>query len=1275
MLLRHPTSLLLILTVALGFACKKEADIDGEAESAGDTGGVVLGDAVAEVTRVRGPKGLTSPQMEPGTFMGEGARIELGQTVEVPAGTQAELRIGDVVVRLNEQSTLVFDAPRRIKVEAGEIVVMAEAAEGDGEVDPFEVLAGDELLRVHEGEGIVRNEGERRHYAMVSGMAELRTGDATVELGPGASIDIPYEPPVGEDDPDPTPKPLVSLQPLEDAAWAASFDAAARMAATVPRGVGSLTARRAGSKAQRQNLRLVDQKVMVNISGRIAHTEIEQAFYNESGETMEGIYRFPLPADASISGLSLLVGNQWMDGEMVEKQRGKRIFQQIVDATVPRDPALLHWEQGNVFKLRIFPIPGRGERRIRLSYTQVLPAVGDALRYRYPMGGSGATEAPIDQFDFAVRIDGQDLDESQIDGIDTPMMRLQTSEHDGVVELASSNRDFLPTSDLGVDIPLSEEEARVHAETHLDRDGQAYFMLSFVPEIDVPVEPRPVHYAFVLDRSHSTTPELWTMARGIVGAMLDEMGPDDRYSVLACDTACDSSHEGMLAAGAGSEGEVEKFLDAQVMGGASDVGGMLATAAQRLRSASGGADADRVVVYLGDGVPSAGALAADELRNEVGRALDGARLQAVALGSRSDLLVLDSLVQGSGGDLLRADPGDDRDRLVRELALRARVPAARDVALELPEGTFDVHPKQLPAVRPGQPVTVVGKFDRPIDGDVILRARGPLGEVTERVPVHLVADRATAGTRHAHLPRTWAQEEVEHLTTTRGYAAKSELVALSQRYNVLSRYTALIVLENDRMYREFRVARRNGQTDAWTGKLAGKGKGEAGTGRAYQPAKAAEGEEQSAFPAAETEREAAADASASAVPAPSPAPEPDFDEDFGDRKDRYARAEAEDGDASESESYAFDDEAPAEESRPASRPRGSSTKPAPKKAKKKSSAKMDMLDPFDGDGGGGGGGYGGGGATGGAWEKRPYHRPRPVPRIRIRAASEPSGRTLDRIARLRSERDAAPDERSRHRRLVRSSIYAGHADALSFAMAWAEADPDHSDALLSLADLLAAQGDPAAMRAYASAVEVRPFSEKLHRRLATSYESKGDLQRACSHRRALVSIDPKTGSHHADLARCLHRAGRVDAARHALADARGRARSGKGVLQKVERELGMTPVPAFASLHSNPDLKAVLTWSGPADLDIAIVDKRGRRLSVMRPEKVRVREEAGRETLTLSRVDGAVHVEVTRVGGNAGDPPVHAELTIRTPDGARSFPVDVDHGTFRLAKVSWSRGY
>ena len=211
---------------------------------------------------------------------------------------------------------------------------------------------------------------------------------------------------------------------------------------------------------------------------------------------------------------------------------------------------------------------------------------------------------------------------------------------------------------------------------------------------------RPVHYAFVLDRSHSITPELWTVARSVVQAMSTSLGQDDRMTVLACDSACDVAPGG-LATAAQAMPAADAFLDQQILAGASDVGGMMRSAAEALNGADAGINPqtapERVIVYLGDGSPSAGELAPDELLRHLERPLAGTRVQAVALGARSDLLLLDALTRRTGGDLLRADAKDDLRGLVRELRLRAEVPVARDVSLTLPRGLVYVHPQQLAA--------------------------------------------------------------------------------------------------------------------------------------------------------------------------------------------------------------------------------------------------------------------------------------------------------------------------------------------------------------------------------------------------------------------------------------------------------------------------------------------------------------------------------------------------------------------------------------------------
>lgn len=1272
------------LSLALA-ACNPAAQPDSKGEGSGAQGPAVpaqapaTGAMVAELTAVSGPAGVRTEDLAQGTFLGPGARLSAGQALLVPRGTIAELRlVGGTLVRVNEDSRVVLpEGPdaRVLTLGSGEAVAIVAAGQ-----PPLSLRSGPDTLDVSSGEARAFSRGERRSYDVVYGAARLRTGGQDVAMGPGAHMDTPLAAPAPAAPTRPV-TPEVSTRPLEDTAWSRAFEVAARMADSVPAGVGSLTARRAGSQTELYKLALVDQKVNVSISGRIARTEIEQSFYNEAGEVLEGTYRFPLPADASISGLQLLVGNTWMTAEMLEKQRAREIFRQIVDATIPRDPALLEWERGNIFKLKIFPIPGRGERKIRLSYTQVLPVVGDTLRYRYPMSGAstGATGTEIENFEFTIAVDKAELPATGT--LTTPMAELSRRELADRVELGTRAQRFRPVHDLGVDIPIPPDDQRIHTETHLDRDGQAYFMLAFRPDLQLPAVDRPRHYAFVLDRSHSVTPELWTVARSLVQSTAATLQADDRITVLACDAACDTAPGGLAPPSEAHLAGVERFLDGQLLAGASDVGGMMRSAAEAL----GGADsvdprtgAERVIVYLGDGSPSAGALAPDELLRELERPLAGTRVQAIALGARSDLLVLSALTKKTGGDLLRADAKDDLRGLVRELRLRAALPVARDVSLTLPDGMVYTHPDAISAVRPGETITLVGKLRKPIHGPLTLRATAPDGRpVQDTIQVDLEAVPGPQASRRAHLPRTWAREEIEALTAGRGHSARAEIIDLSRQYTVLSRYTALLVLENDAMYREFNVVRQAGRTTGWTGKLgeAAPGPVTAGSAAASTPVAAPK---PTAPPAELPDPDAAAE--------PTTRAETKDNKDIGGAREQQERAKGKadsadslEGDAEKNleDRRSRDEAGPAKEeeasidldteTKPADKANRADAPPAaePAKAKKapsrsESSAGDIALD----DVGGGGGGLS---QSGGYGRGRPAYRPRPV--WKVSPGGPPTPGTLAQIEGFRRSVEADRTSRSAHRKLVQAAIRAGAPDAFTYARAWAEADPDHAPALLAVADLLAARSDPAAPRAYGSAVEIKPFDKQLQGQLADAYASKGDLARSCAHRRALVSIDPARADFRVQLARCLAGQGRTDMARDALASSRARSAELSRALHELD--LGaLRPLPPPIPGHA--DLRATLRFTGPGDVDIAVVDPRGRRLSALRPDDIKVLEAPGSETLTYGAVRKSLAIEVSRISGTGS---VTGELTLRTPTVTRTYPFTLDQGSLRLATVSYQMLY
>ena len=75
-------------------------------------------------------------------------------------------------------------------------------------------------------------------------------------------------------------------------------------------------------------LSITSHRVDVTINNGFVRTEVDQTFSNSSPSALEGIYSFPLPKQASLSELSLWVNGQEILGEVVEKQRAKKIYEE-----------------------------------------------------------------------------------------------------------------------------------------------------------------------------------------------------------------------------------------------------------------------------------------------------------------------------------------------------------------------------------------------------------------------------------------------------------------------------------------------------------------------------------------------------------------------------------------------------------------------------------------------------------------------------------------------------------------------------------------------------------------------------------------------------------------------------------------------------------------------------------------------------------------------------------------------------------------------------------
>ncbi|MBW2734457.1 MAG: hypothetical protein JRH20_18880, partial [Deltaproteobacteria bacterium] len=130
-------------------------------------------------------------------------------------------------------------------------------------------------------------------------------------------------------------------------------------------------------------LKLSKVKIEAKIVGHLAETTMTMTFYNPNFAVMEGDLYFPLPEGAVVSGYALDVHGVMVDGVVVDKDKGRQVFETEVRKGI--DPGLIEWTKGNNFKTRVFPIPARGTRTIRVSTVSEIETIQGRATYYLPL--------------------------------------------------------------------------------------------------------------------------------------------------------------------------------------------------------------------------------------------------------------------------------------------------------------------------------------------------------------------------------------------------------------------------------------------------------------------------------------------------------------------------------------------------------------------------------------------------------------------------------------------------------------------------------------------------------------------------------------------------------------------------------------------------------------------------------------------------------------------------------------------------------------------------
>lgn len=697
--------------------------------------------------------------------------LPIGEEMRTAVGQRRRVALDDgSVLYVNENTQVKRDAAHRLMLTSGEIVLDATNKPGA------------EAFRIRT---------PRRELTMRAGRCDVRAGErGTAIIVASGEVQVAEKQPIraGQQLSPQTDRPESAPRVSHHLAWTRDLMAEAD-SPLVPASQyagGRVIVRDAdGQEAQ---LSLRKYHIDVHIEDGFARTTIDQTYFNHTQARLEGTFYFPLPADASLSRLAMYVDGQRMEGGMVERDRGRRVFEEIVYQQ--RDPALLEWLDGSTFKMRVFPLEPRQEKRLILSYTQKLPSTYGQWAYRFPTGHS---LGDVRQWSFHARVkNGGKVSWHS----PSHSLAARNEGEDLLINVQAKNvrleRDVVLT--LGDGSATGEE---THFRT-AEQEGAKYLLLRYRPALASQPRRQRRDWVFLFESSGDRDPLVARTQIEIMRGLLANAESDDTFAVLTANTRVRSWMPQAQPVTPENVQSAIAFLEKAHLIGALDLGQAFSEARPYLRAAK-----EPYLVHVGSGIAAMG-----ERRNDVlaRRIPEGTHYVGIGVGKRWNRALMKAAAERTAGHFTQINPDETLSWRTFELSATLNTPRLLDVRVTDKAGQAMFLPFAR-SLAQGEEIAAIARIDKAMPQTVVIRGKLDGQPFERELPVENIADKAD------YLPRSWARLEIERLLAEDAVKHKQRIIELSKAMYVMTPFTSLLVLENEEMYVQYKVDR--GRKDHW----------------------------------------------------------------------------------------------------------------------------------------------------------------------------------------------------------------------------------------------------------------------------------------------------------------------------------------------------------------------------------------------------------------------------------------------------------------------------
>ncbi|MBN2281067.1 MAG: VWA domain-containing protein [Candidatus Marinimicrobia bacterium] len=521
-------------------------------------------------------------------------------------------------------------------------------------------------------------------------------------------------------------------------------------------------------------------RINININGLIAETAIYQEFVNESYDSTDAVFSYPLPDEAKATKFLYWYNDIVYEAVLKVKEQAVNPGHGESDLAA----RVTKYIGNNGIKILLKGIKAQEIQRTELHYISTMDFNEGKCLQEIPLNTGDFVTQPYDLLEMNVHVKS----EAPITGYDIPnfpgFVRLSESEKE--LKLQLTEPKFHPNQNITFEYSISQQDLAVDFFSVNNDTADGHFGLFVKPALDVSADSLfQKRIIFLLSTSWDMYGVKLEESIESISDMLDKLDSEDEFNIMAFTTSVHKCYNECQKASPANITNAKSWLASRYASSGSDMDYALKQALSQINDDEFN---NALVVFTGGRSLVDPGEVFDYNTHKTG-------IFPVGLGDDLSYAQLEMTAAENFGFVTYIDDNDNRYHKIDQLWGRISRPVLKDVVMEYGGATTltDMNPAKIPSYYSGSYFFTTGRYDLP--GNVPLSIGG--NSVNGYKSYDSILNFTSKNDTCKFIEKFWAKSMIDRIEWEieiygETPELKQQLIDLSLNYNIRCIYTAYV---------------------------------------------------------------------------------------------------------------------------------------------------------------------------------------------------------------------------------------------------------------------------------------------------------------------------------------------------------------------------------------------------------------------------------------------------------------------------------------------------